>query len=65
MLWTEVRGQPRPLATYPEPAAPTLGGARRAAVGVGMCGGHGAIALRLRVWGLSGRAAAPGAGMGP
>lgn len=42
MLWTEVPGQPGPLATCPESAAPALGGAQRAAAGVGTCGGHGA-----------------------
>lgn len=54
MLWTEVPGQPGPLATCPESAAPALGGAQRAAAGVGMCEGHGARRAPpppRRVWG--------------
>lgn len=55
MLWTEVPGQPGPLATCPESAAPALGGAQRAAAGVGTCGGHGARRAPRppprRVWG--------------
>lgn len=56
MLWTEVPGQPGPLATCPESAAPALGGAQRAAAGVGTCGGHGACRAPpspppRRVWG--------------
>lgn len=55
MLWTEVPGQPGPLATCPKSAAPALGGAQRAAAGVGTCGGHGAHRAPppppRRVWG--------------
>lgn len=56
MLWTEVPGQPGPLATCPKSAAPALGGAQRAAAGVGTCGGHGARRAPpppppRRVWG--------------
>lgn len=54
MLWTEVPGQPGPLATCPESAAPALGGAQRAAAGVGTCRGHGARRAPpppRRVWG--------------
>lgn len=67
MLWTEVPGQPGPLATCPESAAPALGGAQRAAAGVGTCGGHGARRVPppppAQGVGPSGRAAASDVGM--